>query len=229
LHVVRLYSQKIFGEEYEEGGRRIHNIVSEPALQYGSATWVLREEDKRKIGALDMRLVAATVYISLRTKVRSSDTRKQLGTEQMVEEIEGSQRKWRNHVERMPPNVCEGKHIFITLLEDGTLDTQEEDEHNDSFSFRMDHGSILELPEEGGGGEVEVIKACVLNLLCGCFFLSGVELPDLGGRVVFPSQVGRSEKMKSEAYTGPPHEWTSLDPNTQQQLLNIIEQDTFTM
>jgi hypothetical protein len=59
--------------------------------------------------------------------------------------------------------------------------------------------------------------------------LSGVELPDLGGRVVFPSQDNRNEKMKSEAYAGPPHEWTSLDPNTQQQLLNIIEQDTFTM
>jgi hypothetical protein len=59
--------------------------------------------------------------------------------------------------------------------------------------------------------------------------LSGVELPDLGGRVVFPSQVNQSEKMTSEAHSAPPHEWTSLDPNTQQQLLNIIEQDTFTV
>ncbi|PNF36119.1 hypothetical protein B7P43_G10961, partial [Cryptotermes secundus] len=56
-----------------------------------------------------------------------------------------------------------------------------------------------------------------------------VELPDLGGRVVFPSQVNGSEKMKSQTYSGAPHEWSSLDPNTQQQLLNIIEQDTFTM
>jgi hypothetical protein len=59
--------------------------------------------------------------------------------------------------------------------------------------------------------------------------LLGVELPDLGGRVVFPSEVNRCEKMKCEAPAAPLHEWTSLDPNTQQQLLNIIEQDTFTM
>lgn len=64
-----------------------------------------------------------------------------------------------------------------------------------------------------------------------CYFIiviSGVELPDLGGRVVFPPEVNRSEKMKSDAHVAPLHEWTSLDPNTQQQLLNIIEQDTFT-
>ena len=53
-------------------------------------------------------------------------------------------------------------------------------------------------------------------------------MPELGGRVVFPSEVNRSEKAKYEASAAPLHEWTSLDPNTQQQLLNIIEQDTFT-
>jgi hypothetical protein len=53
-------------------------------------------------------------------------------------------------------------------------------------------------------------------------------LPELGGRVVFPSESNRSEKLKSEVTSARFHEWTSLDPNTQQQLLNIIEQDTFT-
>jgi hypothetical protein len=33
----------------------------------------------------------------------STDIRKQLGTEQMVEEIQEYQRKSHNHVERMPP------------------------------------------------------------------------------------------------------------------------------
>jgi hypothetical protein len=53
-------------------------------------------------------------------------------------------------------------------------------------------------------------------------------LPDLGGRVVFPSEANGGEKVKSEAPAVPLHDWTSLDPNTQQQLLNIIEQDSFT-
>jgi hypothetical protein len=81
-----------------------------------------QEKKTKRIEALDMRFLWPLLDISLRSKVRSTDTRKQLGTEQMVEEIEGSQRKWHNHIERMPLNVCQGKHIFfITLLEDGGI------------------------------------------------------------------------------------------------------------
>jgi hypothetical protein len=36
-------------------------------------------------------------------KIRSADVRKQLNTERMVEEIQKYQKKWYNHVERMPP------------------------------------------------------------------------------------------------------------------------------
>jgi len=78
--------------------------------------------------------------------------------------------------------------------------------------------------EHGESLKSRILKICLLKL----FVLLGVELPDLGGRVVFPSELNRSEKVKSEAPAAPLHEWTSLDPNTQQQLLNIIEQDTFT-
>jgi hypothetical protein len=137
----------------------MHNTISEPALQYGSATWVLREANKRRIEASDMR-----------SKLRSTGTRKQLGTEKMVEEIEGSQRKWHNHIETMPLNLCQAKNILITLLGEGALVIQEEDGHNDSFSFRMGHDSLLELSEEE---KDEDIKVCVLNLLCDCFFYQG--------------------------------------------------------
>jgi hypothetical protein len=39
---------------------------------------------------------------SRRDKIRSEDVRKQLNTEQMVEEIQEYQKKWHNDVERMP-------------------------------------------------------------------------------------------------------------------------------
>ncbi|XP_069687221.1 phosphatidylinositol 4-phosphate 3-kinase C2 domain-containing subunit beta isoform X3 [Periplaneta americana] len=55
-----------------------------------------------------------------------------------------------------------------------------------------------------------------------------VELPDLGGRVMFPPQAIKIDEKTSEAQAATLHDWTSLHPNTQQQLLNIIEQDTFT-
>jgi hypothetical protein len=87
----------------------------------------------------------------------------------MVEEIEDYQRKWHNHVERMPLDVHQGKHIFIILLEDRALDTQEEDGHNSSFSFRMGHDSILELSEEE-----DIIQVCILNLLSNCFCYQGL-------------------------------------------------------
>jgi hypothetical protein len=44
-------------------------------------------------------------------------------------------------------NVCRDKHICITLLEDETLNVQEEDGHNNSFSLRKGHDSVLELSE----------------------------------------------------------------------------------
>jgi hypothetical protein len=37
---------------------------------------------------------------------------------------------------------------FVTLLEDRTLDVQEEDEYNSSFSLGMGHDSNVELAEE---------------------------------------------------------------------------------
>jgi hypothetical protein len=39
--------------------------------------------------------------VSLRDKIRSENVRKQ--TERMVEEIQEYQKKWHNHIERMPP------------------------------------------------------------------------------------------------------------------------------
>jgi hypothetical protein len=45
-------------------------------------------------------------------------------------------------------NVYRCNHIFITLLEDGTLDVQEEGGHNISFILGTCHDSILGSAEE---------------------------------------------------------------------------------
>jgi hypothetical protein len=59
------------------------------------------------------------------------------------------------------------------------------------------------------------------------FMFAGIELPDLGARIVFPPNTSKSEENFSQVHLGSFNDWKSLDPNTQQQLLNIIEQDTF--
>uniref|UniRef100_A0A1B6CT28 Uncharacterized protein n=3 Tax=Clastoptera arizonana TaxID=38151 RepID=A0A1B6CT28_9HEMI len=51
----------------------------------------------------------------------------------------------------------------------------------------------------------------------------GVELPDYGGQVMFPPLVKETETTSSAVF-----DFNSLDHNTQQQLLDITEQDTFT-
>jgi hypothetical protein len=73
---------------------RVHNIISKPALQYGSETWVLRTEDKRRIETSDMKFLRSVLGVSLRYKIRSENVRKQLNTERMVEEIQEYQKKW---------------------------------------------------------------------------------------------------------------------------------------
>lgn len=50
--------------------------------------------------------------------------------------------------------------------------------------------------------------------------IPGIELPDYGGDIKFPHIDLKPEKYKCE-------DFESLDPNTQQQLLDIIDQDTF--
>jgi hypothetical protein len=50
-----------------------------------------------------MIFLRSTLGVSLRDKIRSEEVRKQLNTERMVEEIQEYQKKWHNHVERMPP------------------------------------------------------------------------------------------------------------------------------
>jgi hypothetical protein len=47
----------------------------------------------------------------------------------VAEEIKECQRIWHNYVEVCLQKICIDRHIFITLLLDGTLDVEEENWH----------------------------------------------------------------------------------------------------
>lgn len=83
---------------------RMHNIISKPALRYGSETWVLRQQDRKRIEASEMRFLRHTLGVTLRDRMRSEDIRKELKTTNMVEEIHTYQQQWYMHVQRMPPD-----------------------------------------------------------------------------------------------------------------------------
>lgn len=61
-----------------------------------------------------------------------------------------------------------------------------------------------------------------INIKCVLFFL-GVEIQEFDSRIIFPPAFQDDHVIKSDSY-----DFTSLDLNTQEQLLDIIYQDTFT-
>jgi hypothetical protein len=62
-----------------------------------------------------MRFLQPLLDISLRGKIRSTDIRKQLGTERLGEEKQEYQTKWHNHVERMPLERLPQQTICLSL------------------------------------------------------------------------------------------------------------------
>lgn len=70
--------------------------------------------------------------------------------------------------------------------------------------------------------ELMILQFPLANIYFCNVCLSGVELPDYGGTIMFPSK-GISKNLPAPTY-----DFESLDENTQDQLLQIINQDTFT-
>jgi hypothetical protein len=82
---------------------RMHNVLSKPAMMYGSETWILRPQDCRRIETSQMRFLRTVAGVTLRDRIRSEDVKKILQTGNVVEDIKQYQRKWLEHVERMSP------------------------------------------------------------------------------------------------------------------------------
>jgi hypothetical protein len=105
------------------------------------------EGDNKRTEAPEMRFLRPLLGVSLGNRMRG----KRLGTERMVEEIQEYQRKWPRRVESMLPERLPWQAYFYRPAgRRGTLDVQEEDGHNSSFSLRTGHGSTIELTEGEG-------------------------------------------------------------------------------
>lgn len=62
--------------------------------------------------------------------------------------MKGYQRKLHNYTERMPAECFPPQTYFVSLLEDGTLDIQEDNGRNNFFSLETGHDPILVPAEE---------------------------------------------------------------------------------
>ena len=67
------YINRYFGKNMRRDLKiRMHNIVSKPALRYGSETWVIRQQDRRRIETSEMIFLRSTMRVTRRDKFSSS-------------------------------------------------------------------------------------------------------------------------------------------------------------
>jgi hypothetical protein len=90
----------------------IYNALIASSLLYGSETWRLTENNKRRVEATEMDALRRSSRISRKGRIRSVTIRQQIGLEEtIVKEIEQNQLTWYSHFQRM----AEGRLPKIAL------------------------------------------------------------------------------------------------------------------
>ncbi len=87
----------------------IYRSIYVPTLTYGHELWVITKRTRSRIQAAEMSFLRRVAERSLRDRVRSSVTRKELREEPLLLDIEKSQLRWLGHLFRMPPESLPGE------------------------------------------------------------------------------------------------------------------------
>jgi len=90
----------------------IYNVLIKSSLLYGSKTWRLAENNKRRVEATVMDALRRSSRISRKERIRNVTIRQQIGLEEtIIKEIEQNQLTWHGHVQR----ISKGRLPKITL------------------------------------------------------------------------------------------------------------------
>ena len=81
----------------------IYQSIYVPTLTYGHELWVMTERTRSRVQAVEMSFLRRVAGRTLRDRVRSSVTRRELGVEPLLLHVERSQLRWLGHLFRMPP------------------------------------------------------------------------------------------------------------------------------
>jgi len=85
----------------------IYNALIKSSLLYGSETWRLTENNKRRVKTTDMDAMRRSSRISRKERIRNVTIRQQIGLEEpMIKEIEQNQLTWYGHVQRMAEGIA---------------------------------------------------------------------------------------------------------------------------
>jgi hypothetical protein len=80
----------------------IYNALIKRSLLYGSETWRLTENNKRRVEATEMDALRRSSRISRKERIKNVTIRQQIGEEETtVKETEQNQLTWYSHVQRM--------------------------------------------------------------------------------------------------------------------------------
>ena len=79
----------------------IYNALIKSSLLYGSETWRLTENNKRRVEATEMDAQRRSSRISRKERIRNVTIGQQIGLEKtIIKEIEQNQLTWYDHVQR---------------------------------------------------------------------------------------------------------------------------------
>jgi len=89
-------------DKRKERKLNIYNALIKSSLLYGSETWRLTENNKRRVEATEMDALRRSSRISRKYRIRNVTIRQQIGLEEtIIKEIEQNELTWYDHVQRM--------------------------------------------------------------------------------------------------------------------------------
>ena len=77
----------------------VYKAMIEPTLTYSADSWVLREREKQRIQAAEMRVFREIAGVRRMNHVRNDDIRAQLSQEGVVEQVGRKREVWKKRVE----------------------------------------------------------------------------------------------------------------------------------
>ncbi|KAJ4432143.1 hypothetical protein ANN_20759, partial [Periplaneta americana] len=80
---------------------KFYKTMAVPVLTYGSESWIIKERDKSKLQAAEMRFLRRVKGCTRRDLIRNEDIRKELDIYNINEKVEDYKEKWKEHLSRM--------------------------------------------------------------------------------------------------------------------------------
>ena len=85
----------------------VYKAMIEPTLTYGAESWVLKEREKQRVQAAEMRVLRKIAGVKRIDHVRNDDIRTQLGQEGIVEQVHIRREVWKKQVEEQVGSITE--------------------------------------------------------------------------------------------------------------------------